>query len=116
MLWSVFLTKLPILVILFSTTVRAVVVAKLVILGISPLTTLILALREASVANLVPSGILSSKFLILFSIHSLLHHLVYLNQQEQVLIHQHLIYLPYFANCLNWLAHFSIYQSLIYVN
>ena len=34
----IFLTKLPTLGILFSTSVRAVVVAKLVKLGISPLT------------------------------------------------------------------------------
>ena len=41
----------------------------IVILGISTLTTFILALREASVANLVTSVILSSKFfdLILYS-------------------------------------------------
>ena len=48
-----FLTKLLTLGILFSTAVTAVVVvvAKLVILGISPLTSLILALKEALVAN-----------------------------------------------------------------
>ena len=37
-LWSVFLTKLQILGILFSTAVRVLAVAKLVIRGISPLT------------------------------------------------------------------------------
>ena len=41
------------LVILFSTAVRAVVVAKLVILVISPLTSFMLALREALAAKLV---------------------------------------------------------------
>ena len=41
-----------------------VVVAKLVMLGISPLTTFILALREALVAKLVISGVFSSTFLI----------------------------------------------------
>ena len=43
--------------ILFSVAVRALVVAKLVILGISPLTSLILALREALVTKLVIPGI-----------------------------------------------------------
>ena len=60
-----FLTKLLTLGILFSTGVRAVVVAKLAILGISPLTSFILALKEALVANFVISGIFSSLFLIL---------------------------------------------------
>ena len=55
-----FLTKLLTLGILFSTTVRAELVVKLVIQGISPLTSFILTLREALVANLVTSGILSS--------------------------------------------------------
>ena len=50
--------------ILFSTTVRAVVVAKLVILGDSFLTSFILVLKEVLVATLVISGILSI-FLIL---------------------------------------------------
>ena len=48
------MTTLQTLGILFSTAVKAVVVvAKLVILGISPLTSFILALREALVAKLV---------------------------------------------------------------
>ena len=47
------MTKLPTLGILFLTTVRAVIGAKLVILVISPLTTFILALRAALVAKLV---------------------------------------------------------------
>ena len=51
--------------ILFSTAARALVVVKLVILGISPLTSFILAWRETLVAMLVISGILSSIFLIL---------------------------------------------------
>ena len=50
-LFSVFLTKLLTLAILFSTAVRALEVAKLVKLGILPLTTFIL------VATLVMSGI-----------------------------------------------------------
>ena len=58
MLESVFLTKLLTPGILFSKTLRTVVVvAKLVILGISPLTVLILALKEALVATLVILGI-----------------------------------------------------------
>ena len=51
-----FLTKLLTLGFLFSTTVRAVVLARLVILGISPLTSFILALRVVLVAKLVMSG------------------------------------------------------------
>ena len=54
------MTELLTLGILFSTEVRAVIVAKLVILGISPLTPFILALREALVAKSVISCILSS--------------------------------------------------------
>ena len=42
---------------IFLTTVRAVVVAKLVIMGISPLTSFILRLGEALVAKLVILGI-----------------------------------------------------------
>ena len=95
---SFFLTKL-------LTVVRAVLVTKLVILSILFLTPFVLALRAVVVANLVIPGILSSVFLILsisFLMTSfLLHHLVYLNQQEQVLIYQHVIYLLYFSNCLN---------------
>ena len=66
------MTKLLTLGILFSTAVRAVVVAKLVMLGISPLTSFILALREALEANFVISGILSQLFLILALYASLL--------------------------------------------
>ena len=33
--------------------------------------------------------------------HFLLYWLVYLNQQEEVIIHQHLIYLLYFPYCVN---------------
>ena len=55
-----FLTKFLTLGISFSTTVRALVVAELVILGISPLTSSILALREALVAKLIILGILTS--------------------------------------------------------
>ena len=48
-----FLTKLLTLGILFSTAVRALIVARLVILGISPLTSFILELRVVSVAKSV---------------------------------------------------------------
>ena len=48
-----FLTKLLALGILFSTAVRAVLVAKLVILDILPLTSFILLLRASVVAKLV---------------------------------------------------------------
>ena len=47
-----FLTKLLTLGNLFSTAVRALVVAKLLILGISPLTSFILALRVEVVTKL----------------------------------------------------------------
>ena len=100
-----FVTKLLTLGILFSTAVRAVVVARLVILGLSFVTSFILALRVVLAAKLVISGISSSIFFIsalyksFLTISFLLHHLVYLN--EQVLIYQHLIYLLYLSNCLN---------------
>ena len=51
------MSKLLTLGIIFSTAVRAVVLAKLVILGILPLTSFILALRAAVVAKLVIVGI-----------------------------------------------------------
>ena len=101
------MTKLLTLGILFSTAVRVAVVAKLVISGISFLTPFILALKVVLVPKLVISAVLLSIFLNLalctsFSTTSfLLHRLVYLNQQEQILIYQHLIYLLYFSNCLN---------------
>ena len=50
---------------LFSTALRAVLLAKLVILGVSSLSSFILTLREALVTKLVISGISSSIFLIL---------------------------------------------------
>ena len=52
-----FFTKSLKLGILFSTVVKAAVVAKLVIPGISPLTSFVLALREALVAKLIILGI-----------------------------------------------------------
>ena len=51
------LTKLPTLGILFSAVVRALVVARLVMLGIWPLTSFILAVRVVLVAKLVISSI-----------------------------------------------------------
>ena len=60
-----FLTKLLALRFLFSTAVRELEVAKLLILVISSLTSFILALRLVLVAKLVISGILSSIFYIL---------------------------------------------------
>ena len=53
MLESAFLTKLLTLGILFSTAVRAVVLAKLVILGVLPLTSFMLALRATFIDKLV---------------------------------------------------------------
>ena len=60
----VLLTKILTLGILFSTALREVLVAKLVILGISPVTLIALTLRVVLLAKLVISGILSSIFLI----------------------------------------------------
>ena len=62
---SSFLPKFLTLGILFSTAVTAALLFKLVILGISPLTSIFLAFKEALVAKFVISGILSSIFLIL---------------------------------------------------
>ena len=82
------LNKLLILGVLFSIAVTAVAVAKLLILGISLLTSFILALRVVLVAKLVISSTLSSIFLILTLYTSFLttptfiHYLVYLNQLE----------------------------------
>ena len=59
-----FLTRLLILGILFSTAVRVVVVAKLLILSIFDLTSFMLALRVVLLAKLVISSILTSMFLI----------------------------------------------------
>ena len=104
---SFFLTKLLTLHILFSTAIKALVVTKLVIHGISLLTSFISALRVVLVVKLVMSGILSSIFLILalytpFLTASFFTTLLsLLKQKEQVLIYQHLIYLFYFLNCLN---------------
>ena len=58
-----FLTKLLKIGTTFSIALRAVLVAKLVILGISPLTLFILALRVVLVAKLVISGIYLQYFL-----------------------------------------------------
>ena len=100
-------------------TVRVAIRAKSLILCVLFLILFVLELRVVIDAKLVISGILSSILLILalytsFSTTLFLRlHLVYLNQHEQVLIYQHRIYLIYFLNCLNYVAHFSIYQSLI---
>ena len=59
MLHSVFLTKSLTLGILFSTALRVVLAAKLLILGISPITSFILALKVVLVATFVMSDILS---------------------------------------------------------
>ena len=91
---AVVVAKLAILGILFLTlfilTVRAAVEAKLVILGISYLTSFVLSLKVVLVAKLVISAILSSIFLILALYTSLLRTSffttsLYLNQQKQVL-------------------------------
>ena len=58
-----FLAKLLTLGILLSTAVRALVVARLEIFGISPLTSFILAVRVVLVPRVIMSGILSLMFL-----------------------------------------------------
>ena len=90
-------------------------VTKLLTLGILFLTSSILAWREALVAKLVISGILSSISLILALHISFLRtsffttHLIYLYQQEQVLIYQHLIHL---LSLFKFLKVFSIFLNL----
>ena len=103
-----FLTKLLLLGILFSTAVRAVVVAKLLILGIFHVTTFILALRVALVAKLVISGILSSIFSIIalytsFLMTSFFTALLSLLKSTGVVITFPIsnFYLLHFLNCLN---------------
>ena len=63
-----FLTKLPTLGTLYSTVVRAMVVANLVIPGISFSASLILALRVVVLATLLIPAIFSSTFLIFYYI------------------------------------------------
>ena len=97
MLWSVFLSKLLTLGILFSTVVRAVVVTKSVILGILFSNSFILALRVVLVATLVISGIFYLSIIYIFFNKTIFTaSLNLLKQQELVLIYQHLIYLLYF--------------------
>ena len=60
-----FFTKLLTLVVFISAAFRAVLLPKLVILGISPLILFVLALRVGLVTRFVVSGILSSFFFIL---------------------------------------------------
>ena len=123
---SFFLTKLLTLGILFSTVVRAVVVAKLLILSISPLTSFIsfiLALREALVAKLVISGILSSIFLIL-ALYTSFFATSFFTTSLGLLkstgtgtnLSKPYIYLLYILNCLNHLVNFLIYQYLLYLH
>ena len=87
---------------------RAVIIAKLVKLGIS----FILELPVMLVAKLVILGTLSSVFLILvlytpfLATSFLLYHLVNLNRQGKVQMYQHLIYVLFFSNCLNYIVHF----------
>ena len=104
-----FLTKLLTLGILFSTAVRAVVLAKLVILGIMPLTSFILALGVALVAKFVISAILHSIFLIFalysfFLTTSFFTTLLSLPKSTGVVSNFPISnYLHYFLNCLNHL-------------
>ena len=81
---------------------------KLLILRVSPSSSFIWALRETLVAKLVSLGTLSSIFFtlvlyiyIFLTTSFLAHYLIYLNQLEQVVTYQCLIFLPYFSNCLN---------------
>ena len=72
------MTKLLTLDILFSTAFRTVLLAKLVILGISPLMSFILALRVVLVAKLVISGILSSIFFYLSIIYIFFNDIIFI--------------------------------------
>ena len=63
----VFLTKLLTLGTLFSTAVKVIIVARLLILGTLSVNSSFLELRSAVVAKLTISGILSSILLILYS-------------------------------------------------
>ena len=91
--------------VIYFEVVRAIVVAKLVLQGISFLSSLILALTVILVPNIVISGILSSIFIIAALYTSSLTTSFFttsfslLKSQEHVLIYQHLIYLLYFWNC-----------------
>ena len=95
--------------------------ANLAILGISLLTSFILALSVLSVAKLVISGAVSSICFVLalyttFLAASYFTTLLRLLQSTgTLLVYQYLIYLLYFLNCLNLLVHFSTYQYLIYL-
>ena len=86
-----FLTKLLTLGFLLSITLRETLVAKLVILGISTLTSFILALRLVLVAKFVILGILYSIFYVSITwiffnnIFFLLYCLVYLNKQVLII-------------------------------
>ena len=95
---SASLTKLLTLGILFLIKVNAEVVAKPLILGVLFLTSFIFVLRFVLVAKLLILGILSS-ILFILALYSvflttsfLTTLLIYLNQQEQVLIYRYLIY------------------------
>ena len=107
--------------ILFSTVVKEVVVASFVIVGILLLTSFILALRVVLVAMLVISGILSSIFFILalytflLTISFFTTSLCLFKSTGIAVIYQHLIFLLYFSNCLNYLVQFSIHQHLIFL-
>ena len=84
------MTKILILGILFLTEERALVVARLVILGIFPFTSFVSGLREVFVAKLVILSISPSIYFTLALYTSFLttsflpHYLIYLNQQEKV--------------------------------
>ena len=111
---AVVATKLIILRILpltpFILALRPELVATLLILGISFLTSFILTLRVILVAKLVISGILSSICFIWALYTSFLTTSFFttwfslLNSRGRVF--QHLIYLLYFSNGLNYLVHF----------
>ena len=119
-LFSIFLTKLLTLGISFSTAVRATVVAKLLILGISALTWFILAFRVVLVAKLVISGMLPSRFLILalysvFLTTSFFTTLLSLLNSTGVVSNFPISNLSTLVlNYLNYLVHFLVYQYLIY--
>ena len=93
-------------------------VAKLVLLGISFLTSFILALRVVLVAKLVILGILSSLSFYLSIIYKYFLTTAYFTTSLNSLkstgtgTNQHLVYLLYFSNCLKQLLHFSLFVNI----
>ena len=100
----------------FILATRAAVVAKLVILGITPLSSFTLALRVVLVTKLVISSVLLSIFLILaytsFLVISFFTTSLSLLKSTETGTN---LSTSNLSTCLNYLEHFSIYQYLLYL-